>query len=140
MAVKLVIEPLFEADFLPCSFGFRPKRTPRMALSTIVQSINEGYSFVVDVDLRSYFDTISHDLLLRSVERRVGDIQILRLIRAGLKGGGMEESRVAHPDRGSSQGGGVSPLLSHIFLHEVDRQLCRGDGFALCNSLLGRYS
>src|SRR4051812_11776887 len=60
MAVKLVIEPLFEADFLPCSFGFRPKRTPRMALSTIVQSINEGYSFVVDVDLRSYFDTISY--------------------------------------------------------------------------------
>ena len=76
MAVKLVIEPIFEADFLPCSFGFRPKRTPRMALSTIVQSINEGYSFVVDVDLRSYFDTISHDLLLRLVERRVGDIRL----------------------------------------------------------------
>ena len=58
MAVKLVIEPLFEADFLPCSFGFRPKRTPRMALRTIVQSVNDGYSFVVDVDLKSYFDTI----------------------------------------------------------------------------------
>ena len=64
MAVKLVIEPLFEADFLPCSFGFRPKRTPRMALSAIVQSINEGFSYVVDVDLKSYFDTISHELLL----------------------------------------------------------------------------
>ncbi|HVI78076.1 MAG TPA: group II intron reverse transcriptase/maturase [Candidatus Acidoferrum sp.] len=140
MAVKLVIEPLFEADFLPCSFGFRPKRTPRMALSTIVQSINEGYSFVVDVDLRSYFDTISHDLLLRSVERRVGDIQILRLIRAWLKAGVMEEGRVAHPDRGSPQGGVISPLLSNIFLHEVDRQWCRGDGFALGNVRLVRYA
>ena len=56
MAVKLVIEPVFEADFMPCSFGFRPKKTPRMALSAIVQSVNEGYSFVVDVDLKSYFD------------------------------------------------------------------------------------
>ncbi|MCX6630509.1 MAG: reverse transcriptase domain-containing protein, partial [Candidatus Solibacter sp.] len=60
MAVKLVIEPLFEADFLPCSFGFRPKKKPRMALSAIVQSVNEGYSFVVDVDLKSYLDTASY--------------------------------------------------------------------------------
>jgi len=63
MAVKIVIEPLFEADFLPCSFGFRPKRAPRMALSAIVQSVNEGCSQVVDVDLKSYFDTIDHQLL-----------------------------------------------------------------------------
>jgi group II intron reverse transcriptase/maturase len=82
MAVKLVIEPLFETDFMPCSFGFRPKKTPRMALSAIVQSVNDGYCFVVDVDLKSYFDTISHELLLELVERRVGDIQVLRLIRA----------------------------------------------------------
>src|ERR1035437_391748 len=68
MAVKLVIEPLFEAGFMPCSFGFRPKKTPRMALSAIVQSVNDGCSFVVDVDLKSYFDTISHELLLELVE------------------------------------------------------------------------
>ena len=60
MAVKIVIEPLFEADFIPCSFGFRPKRTPRMALGAIVASVNEGYLQVVDVDLQSYFDTIDH--------------------------------------------------------------------------------
>jgi RNA-directed DNA polymerase len=60
VAVKLVVEPLFEADFMPCSFGFRPKKTPRMALSTIVQSVNEGYSFVVDVDLKSYLDLLSY--------------------------------------------------------------------------------
>jgi RNA-directed DNA polymerase len=140
MAVKLVIEPLFEADFMPCSFGFRPKRTPRMALSAIVQSVNEGYSFVVDVDLKSYFDTISHELLLELVERRVGDVQILRLIRAWLKAGVMEEGKVTHPDRGSPQGGVISPTLSNIFLHEVDRQWCRSDGVAVGNVRLVRYA
>jgi RNA-directed DNA polymerase len=140
MAVKLVIEPLFEADFMPCSFGFRPKKTPRMALSAIVQSVNEGYSFVVDVDLKSYFDTISHELLLELVERRVGDVQVLRLIRAWLKAGVMEEGKVTHPDRGSPQGGVVSPTLSNIFLHEVDRQWCRSDGVALGEVRLVRYA
>ena len=140
MAVKLVIEPLFEADFMPCSFGFRPKKTPRMALSTIVQSINEGYLFVVDVDLKSYFDTISHELLLELVERRVGDIQVVRLIRAWLKAGVMEEGKVMHPDRGSPQGGVISPTLSNIFLHEVDRQWCRRDGIAHGNVRLVRYA
>jgi len=140
MAVKLVIEPLFEADFLPCSFGFRPKKTPRMALSAIVQSANDGYSFVVDVDLKSYFDTISHELLLGLVERRVGDVHVLRLIRAWLKAGVMEEGKVTHPDRGSPQGGVISPTLSNIFLHEVDRQWCRSDGVALGNVRLVRYA
>jgi retron-type reverse transcriptase len=140
MAVKLVIEPLFEADFMPCSFGFRPKKTPRMALSTIVQSVNEGYSLVVDVDLKSYFDTISHELLLKLVERRIGDVQVLRLIRAWLKAGVMEEGKVTHPDRGSPQGGVISPTLSNIFLHEVDRRWCRSDGVALGDVRLVRYA
>ncbi|MBM3804949.1 MAG: group II intron reverse transcriptase/maturase [Acidimicrobiia bacterium] len=140
MAVKLVIEPLFEADFMPCSFGFRPKKTPRMALSAIVQSINDGYSFVVDVDLKSYFDTISHELLMRLVERRVGDVQVLRLIRAWLKAGVMEEGKVTHPDRGSPQGGVISPTLSNIFLHEVDRQWCQRDGVAQDKVRLVRYA
>lgn len=140
MAVKLVIEPLFEADFMPCSFGFRPKKTPRMALSAIVQSVNEGYSFVVDVDLKSYFDTISHELLMRLVERRIGDVQVLRLIRAWLKAGVMEEGKVTHPDRGSPQGGVISPTLSNIFLHEVDRQWCRSDGVATGKARLVRYA
>ncbi len=140
MAVKIVIEPLFEADFLPCSFGFRPKRAPRMALSAIVQSVNEGCSQVVDVDLKSYFDTIDHQLLMRLVERRIGDVQILRLIRAWLKAGVMEEGRVTHPDRGSPQGGVISPLLSNIFLHEVDRRWCRSDGVATGSVRLVRYA
>ena len=139
MAVKLVIEPLFEADFLPCSFGFRPERTPRMALSEIVRSVNAGYTHVVDVDLKSYFDTIDHGLLLRLVERRVGDVRILRLIRAWLKAGVMEEGKLTHPVRGSPQGGVISPLLSNIMLHEVDRQWSTMQGPA-CRVRLVRYA
>jgi RNA-directed DNA polymerase len=86
------------------------------------------------------FDTIDHQLLMRLVERRVGDVQILRLIRAWLKAGVMEEGRVTHPDRGSPQGGVISPLLSNIFLHEVDRRWCRSDGVATGSVRLVRYA
>ena len=140
MAVKLVIEPLFESDFMPCSYGFRPKRTTRMALSAIATSAHEGYAHVVDVDLASYFDTIDHELLLRFVERRVGDVRVLRLLRAWLKAGVMEEGKVTHPIRGSPQGGVVSPLLSNIFLHELDRQWCRADGSSVGAVRLVRYA
>jgi RNA-directed DNA polymerase len=140
MAVKLVIEPLFEADFVPCSFGFRPEKTPRMALSIIAEKTQAGYTHVVDVDLKSYFDTISHELLLELVERRVGDVQVVRLIRAWLKAGVMEEGKVTHPDRGSPQGGVISPLLSNIMLHEVDRQWCHGDGTMSHSVVLVRYA
>jgi group II intron reverse transcriptase/maturase len=122
MAVKLVIEPLFEADFLPCSFGFRPKKTPRMALTEIVRAIRAGHGHVVDVDLKSYFDTIHHDRLMRLVERRVADVRVLRLIRAWLRAGVLDEGKVTHPVRGTPQGGVISPLLANLFLHEVDRQ------------------
>ena len=140
MAVKLVIEPLFEADFMPCSFGFRPEKTPRMALSIIAEKTQAGYTHVVDVDLKSYFDTISHELLLELVERRVGDVQVVRLIRAWLKAGVLEDGRVTHPVRGSPQGGVISPLLSNIMLHEVDRQWCRGDGTMSHAVVLVRYA
>ena len=86
------------------------------------------------------FDTIDHELLMRLVERRVGDTQILRLIRAWLKAGVMEEGKVTHPDRGSPQGGVISPLLSNIFLHEVDRRWCRRDGVASGAVRLVRYA
>jgi RNA-directed DNA polymerase len=140
MAVKLVIEPLYEADFVPCSFGFRPEKTPRMALSIIAEKTQAGYTHVVDVDLKSYFDTIDHELLMQLVERRVGDVRVLRLIRAWLKAGVLEEGRVTRPDRGSPQGGVVSPLLSNVMLHEVDRQWCRGDGTMSHSVVLVRYA
>jgi RNA-directed DNA polymerase len=140
MAVKLIIEPLFEADFRACSFGFRPGRSARMALNTIVKIIKEGLTHVADVDLKSYFDTIDHDLLIRLVERRVGDIKVQRLIRAWLKAGVMEEGKVTNPTRGSPQGGVISPLLSNIFLHEVDRQWCGPGGEPTGRVRLIRYA
>jgi group II intron reverse transcriptase/maturase len=140
MAVKLVIEPLFEADFLPCSHGFRPQRTARMALSEIVVAVRNGYEHVVDVDLSSYFDTIDHAKLLALVERRVGDTRVLRLIRAWLKAGVLEEGRVTHPYRGSPQGGVISPLLSNIYLHEVDRQWCTATSRPTGGVILVRYA
>ena len=140
MAVKMVIEPLFEADFKPCSYGFRPKRTPRMALNEIVKSIKEGYTQVVDVDLKAYFDTIDHDILLELVHRRAGDTRVLRMLRAWLKAGVMEEGRIRHPDRGSPQGGVISPLLANIMLHEVDRQWCSEGGAAGAQVRLVRYA
>ena len=124
MAVKLVIEPLFEADFLPCSYGYRPHKTPRMALQHLAQRINAGWLHVVDVDLQAYFDTIDHALLLELVGKRVGDVRVLRLIRAWLRAGVFEDGRVTHPLRGTPQGGVVSPLLSNIMLHELDKQWC----------------
>ena len=139
-AVKMVIEPLFEADFRPCSYGFRPKKTPRMALSEIAKRTQAGYGHVVDVDLRSYFDTIDHDLLMKLVERKVGDVRVLRLIRAWLKAGIMEEGKIIHPVKGTPQGGVISPLLSNIMLHEVDRQWCGTDGRPTQGVVLVRYA
>jgi len=140
MATKIVIEPLFDADFLPCSYGFRPKRTQRMALSAIARNINSGYHNIVDVDLRSYFDSIDHEKLMDLVKRRVGDTEVLRLIRAWLKAGVMDEGKVISPVRGTPQGGVLSPLLSNIFLHEIDRQWCKSTGEAVESARLIRYA
>lgn len=125
MAVKIVIEPLSEADFLPCSFGFRPKRSSHQAIREIDEYLRRGFWWVVDVDLKSYFDTIPHDRLMRLVQRRVRDPRILRLIRGWLKAGILEKGEVTYPELGSPQGGVLSPLLSNIYLHEVDKQFHR---------------
>jgi len=91
---------------------------------------------VVDVDLKSYFDTIDHERLMRLVERRVGDGKILRMIRGWLKAGVMEEGRVTHAVKGTPQGGVISPLLSNIMLHEVDRQWCDEKGQTLVKDVV----
>lgn len=123
MAVKMVIEPLFEPDFLPCSLGFRPKRSGHQAIDLVDAYLQRGYRWVIDVDLKSYFDTIPHDRLMSMVQRRVRDPRILRLIRWWLKAGVVDRGEVTYPHVGSPQGGVLSPLLSNIYLHEVDRQL-----------------
>jgi group II intron reverse transcriptase/maturase len=120
MAVKMLIEPLMEADFQPCSYGFRPQRTVRMALNELIEGLKRGQRKVVDVDLKSYFDTIDHELLMELVERRIVDQKILRLLRGWLQAGILEEGAVTHPFRGTPQGGVISPLLANLYLNEVD--------------------
>ncbi len=123
MAVKLVVESLFEVDFCDCSFGFRPNRSNTQAANLVHKIVNYN-KWVVDVDLKSYFDTIPHEPLMALIRRRIGDKKTLHLIRQWLKAGIMEEGKLMIPDQGTPQGGVLSPLLSNIFLHEVDKQWC----------------
>jgi RNA-directed DNA polymerase len=120
-AVKLVIEPLFEADFEECSYGFRPKRSAQDALNAIRKAGNAGHDWVVDADIEKYFDSIDHVLLMQAVQKRVTDPKVLKLIRRWLKAGVMENGVVTEPERGTPQGGVISPLLSNIYLGELDR-------------------
>lgn len=119
-AVRLVIEPLFEASFRPCSFGFRPKRSALHAIQTIRGKINHGYDEVIDLDLKSYFDTIDQGLLMKLVRRRVRDPRVLRLIRQWLRAGAMTEGMRVETLVGTPQGGVISPLLANIYLHPLD--------------------
>jgi group II intron reverse transcriptase/maturase len=120
-AVKIVIEPIFEADFQPCSYGFRPKRDAHQAIEAVAKYVTYGCAQVIDADLRGYFDSIPHEKLLEVIERRVSDVWILRLIRWWLKAGVMEEDGITYSDTGTPQGGVISPLLANIYLNELDR-------------------
>jgi RNA-directed DNA polymerase len=115
-ALKLILEPIFEADFQPGSFGYRPKRSAHDAIERVSNAIAQGKTYVIDLDLRAYFDTVSHSLLLDKVAQRVNDDAILRLLKLMLKASGK---------RGVAQGGVISPLLSNLFLTEVDMMLER---------------
>jgi RNA-directed DNA polymerase len=119
-AVRIVIEPLFEASFRPGSYGFRPKRGARQAIYDIRKWVTYGYDKVIDLDLKSYFDTIDHDLLMKLVQRRVRDTRVLRLIRRWLRAGVMLEGTVTDTVIGAPQGAVISPLLSNIYLHPLD--------------------
>lgn len=119
-AVRIVIEPLFEASFRPRSFGFRPKRGALQAIQLIRGTINRGYDEVIDLDLKSYFDTLDQRLLMTLVRRRVRDPRVLRLIRLWLRAGVMTEGVWEETLVGTPQGGVISPLLANIYLHPLD--------------------
>jgi len=115
-ALKLILEPIFEADFQPGSFGYRPKKSAHTAIQRVSTAILEGKTYVIDFDLRSYFDTVRHHIVLEKVARRVDDEAVLWLLKLLLEASGKQ---------GVPQGGVISPLLSNLYLNEVDRMLER---------------
>lgn len=122
MATKIVIEPIFEAGFQECSYGFRPKRTAHQALREIKRLLHMGYVQVIDADLKSCFDTIPHNRLMELIAKRVGDKNILGLIKQWLKAGILSEGVVnRNSATGTPQGGVISPLLANIYLNELDK-------------------
>src|SRR5271165_885922 len=119
-AVVMVLEPLYEQDFLDCSYSFRPGRSAHQALDSLWrQTMAMGGGWILDVDIRKFFDTIDHGHLRDFLERRIRDGVLLRLIGKWLNAGVLEDGCVTHPETGSPQGGVVSPILSNIFLHYV---------------------
>jgi group II intron reverse transcriptase/maturase len=120
-ALKLVIEPIFEADMLPCSFGFRPRKTAHDALQVLIDEAWRGRRWVVETDIASCFESIPHDRLVQAVEERIVDRQVLKLLRAMLRAGVMEAGVVKGGVTGTPQGGVVSPVLCNIYRHRLDR-------------------
>jgi RNA-directed DNA polymerase len=147
MAVLLILEPIYEADFLEVSYGYRPGKSAHQALEAIKSNLEEGYTAVYDADLASYFDTIPHDKLMAAVEMRVADRSVLKLIRLWLKNRVMERGEnggsklSAEPKQGTPQGGVISPLLANIYLHWFDKVFHFRDGPATwAKARLVRYA
>ena len=126
-AAKLILEPIFEADFQPGSYGYRPKRTAHQAVNRVAQAIVESKTRIIDIDLRAYFDNVQHYLLLEKVARRVQDDKVMHLLKMMLEATG---------EKGVPQGGVISPLLSNLYLSEVDRMLER----AIATTRNGKYT
>jgi group II intron reverse transcriptase/maturase len=128
-AAKTVIEPIFEADMLECSFGFRPKRSQHDALQVLIDEAWSGRRWVLESDVANCFEAIPHSGLMSAIEERIVDRRLLKLLRAMLRAGVMEDRAVTRGVTGSPQGGVISPCLCNVYLHRLDRQWAeRGTG------------
>ncbi len=121
-ALKTVIEPIFEADMLECSYGFRPRRSQHDALQVLIDEAWDGRRWVAESDVSNCFGAISHDGLMSAIEERIVDRHVLKLLRAMLRAGVMEDGAVAREVTGTPQGGVISPCLCNVYLHRLDRQ------------------
>lgn len=145
-AVLLVLEPIFEADFLDSSYGFRPGRSAHQAIDAVREHVTRGYREVYDADLQAYFDTIPHDQLMKAVRMRVVDRSVLCLIRMWLESPVVETDETgrttsSRPKQGTPQGGVISPLLANIYLHWFEKAFYGSDGPATwANAKLVRYA
>ncbi|RTR31453.1 group II intron reverse transcriptase/maturase [Robertmurraya yapensis] len=139
-AVKQKLEPIFEEKFLDCSYGFRPNRSAHMAIEKIRKDLMDGFTFVIDADIKTYFDTIPHEKLIELIKEEVVDSSVLSLLLQFLKSGIFENGVVHESKHGSPQGGVISPLLANIYLHPLDELMTtRGhrltryaDDFVIC--------
>ena len=122
-ALRLALEPIFEREFLPCSYGCRPQRGCHDALRDVQRLLNHGATWVVDADIKSYFDTIPHAHLMTEVRARIADGRVLELLEAYLTQGVLDGLEQWTPEAGTPQGAGISPLLANVYLHPVDQAL-----------------
>lgn len=130
-AILQVLEPIFEPTFSPYSYGFRPGRSAKDAVTQAQKFVSEGKEFVVDIDLEKFFDRVNHDILMSRLARRIGDKRLLRIVRRFLQAGIMKDGVVVERRKGTPQGGPLSPLLSNILLTDLDEELTRR-GHSFC--------